>query len=284
MPRAGRREASAFANARARPKRPGLRTSRRRGRGAASVRFPAPRSPRACPAGAVTQKLGRIALREGEPMPRPNSPKPNLSRSNLSSSTKTGTARLRRKSRAGVKQNAGRNAEHDPLRGDFGEDVQVPTDPEAYRQFEAAVLGVVPGRGLARDMTTAQRHYQLRFWAGHDAHRRMTNTLFGFYDVCGHAVCRRAKSCAENPHACFLAIWPHVDPESKAWLRGFIPARANGASKEEALKQADASIAAHRSALEGQERWTARADRQAAEPAAPDTPPRDRATVRVRSL
>jgi hypothetical protein len=163
--------------------------------------------------------------------------------------------------------------------------VRIPADPDAYAKFEAAVLSVVPGRRHDPNQTPAQRRIQNRIWAEHDARRRWTNTVLLFWKVCGHAACARAKSCVGNQHDCLMAIWPHVDPEFKAWLRGFVPARANGASKEEALKQAEASIADYRSCAEFDARIKAGCKRPAAEPVAVlDAPPCERATARVRTL
>ncbi len=101
-------------------------------------------------------------------MSKANMSKANISRAKSSSTPapqkpKQAAARSLRV-RRGAACTKGHDTKDEPLRGDFGEDVVLPTDPQAYREFEAAVLGVVPGRKFSPDQMPAQRRAQLRMW------------------------------------------------------------------------------------------------------------------------
>lgn len=146
----------------------------------------------------------------------------------------------------------------------------IPSDPDEYCRFEAAVLRAVSGRRLGNDQSPAQRRVQLQIWADHDAHRRQTNTMLMFWKACADGACRRAKSCNGDPHACFSRCRPHVPQEFKVLLRAAIRALGEGASKDEALQIArDALIRAEELAARDAQDETEAKDARAAAAVSP---------------
>ena len=126
---------------------------------------------------------------------------------------------------------------------EYGPIVPMPTSPAEYKKFEAAILGVVPGRQYGEDQTPVHRRVQLQIWAQHDAHRRKCNTMFRFWKVCPDGACKRAKSCAGNPHACFFRWWPHVPQDFKISFRAIVKAMCAGASAKEAARAGHDAVA-----------------------------------------
>ena|SRR5262245_23115174 len=99
--------------------------------------------------------------------------------------------------------------------------------------------------------------------------RRVKCTLLRFWTVCRHARCRRARACTGDADACFVDRWREMPGHLRVFFHTNIEALFDGASPQEAKRQADAEV----------ERWMdvfrAEAEREDAVrfPRDPDPPP-----------
>ncbi len=120
---------------------------------------------------------------------------------------------------------------------------------------------------FTREQTPKQRKAQAAITRENDKNKLIQCNSMRFWRICEIAECKRRRTCAGDPWACFERHWRLVPEPLKHAIRAMVVARGDGASYDEALR---AGIAAHAQWAEREAEF-AKLDADAAKPATAST-------------